>query len=303
VANLKTIIVTGASGFLGRHLVDQIQNLNFQVLHLSRDKKKIRLETNKIDVCSVDSHSSYQELYDFFFEINSEVVLVHLATHYAGNHSPDDVNKMVVSNIEFPLKVIEALSRAKPGSSVINLSTLFQHFESHYYSPTSLYAATKEAFLRLLEYYASFKLLKVVDITVGDTYGLNDTRRKIIPLLIESVLLGKPIVLGSGLQNLSLIHVTDAARGIAEVIRNLNTDIADEIRRIQIAPSNNILVKDLVKRIEEISGKKLLCTFDPLLDRKREIYMPVSGLNQLESFAPLIDLDTGIRQLLEQKNI
>ena len=213
----------------------------------------------------------------------------------------DDVTKLVESNIYFPTRLVDALWRAKPNSTVINISTLFQHFESRDYSPLSLYGATKESFLKILDFYAQSELLKVADITIGDTYGANDVRRKLIDLLISHVGSTDTLKLGSGRQNMSLMHITDVARGITRVIDDHHSIPAKEVWRVQMPPTENISVRDLVAKIEKIAAKPMLCTFDASRDRKREIYAPIQGLKKLPNYEPLIDLETGLKLLLGQK--
>lgn len=296
---VRTIVVTGATGFLGRHVLAEFANTRLRILAVTRDKSKAQFAAQSAEVAQVDSRSSTEELCEFFEAIQGPVVLAHLATHYSTAHSATDVEKLVDANISFPLRLVDALSRTKSGSAVLNISTLFQHFESKPYSPVSLYAATKEAFLKLLDFYAEMKVLRVADLTIGDTYGSDDTRGKLMNLLISNVGSEKMLNLGSGLQNMSLIHVSDAARAIAKVMQNPDEIIEGSVWRVQVPPTDNILVRDLITKIERITSKKISCTFDESRDRQREIYSPIIGLKKLPGYLPKIDLASGINSMLE----
>ena len=299
MSKVCTVIITGATGFLGRHVLEELANTNLKLLAITRDKSRARIEPQMADVALVDSHSTSEELGDFFSAIQGSVVLAHLATHYSSAHSATDVEKLVEANIRFPLRLVDALTRAKPGSAIVNISTLFQHFESKSYSPVSLYAATKESFLKLLDFYAETHALKVVDVTIGDTYGVTDTRGKLMSLLISRVGSEKTLNLGSGLQNMSLIHVSDAARAVVKVLQELDQIPSGSVWRVQVPPTDNILVRDLIAEIERISGKKVSCTFDAARDRWREIYSPIVGLEQLSGYSPKVDLVSGLKSMLE----
>ena len=299
MSDARTIVVTGATGFLGRHVLAELAKINLKPLAITRDKSKAQTVAHTAEVALVDSHSSIEELSDFFCGIQGSVVLVHLATQYSAAHSATDVEKLVDANISFPLRLVDALSRTKPKSVVLNISTLFQHFESKSYSPVSLYAATKESFLKLLDFYAETKVLRVVDLTIGDTYGVADTRGKLMNLLISNVGSEKTLNLGSGLQNMALIHVSDAARAIVKVLQEFDSTPAGSVWRVQVPPTDNVLVRDLIGEIERISSKKILCTFDASRDRPREFYSPVIGLEQLYEYSPIVDLVSGIKAMLE----
>ena len=303
MSEVRTIVITGATGFLGRHVLAELANQNLRLLAITRDKSKAQIATQIAEVAQVDSHSSIEELNEFFKAIQGSVVLAHLATHYSTAHYATDVEKLVDTNISFPLRLVDALSRTKPGSAVLNISTLFQHFESKSYSPVSLYAATKESFLKLLDFYAETKVLRVADLTIGDTYGVDDTRGKLMNLLISNVGSEKTLNLGSGLQNMSLIHVSDAARAIVKVLQEFDSTPTGSVWRVQVPPTDNILVRDLIAEIERISTKKISCTFDPSRDRRREIYSPIIGLEQLSGYSPTVDLVSGIKAMLESSQL
>ena len=295
-----TVVITGASGFLGRHVVEEIRKSNHSIVAICRNKSATPANLQLNEVACVDSNATVKEFESFLAEISGPVVVAHLAAHYSNLHSADDITKLVESNIHFPMRLVDALSRAKPNSTVINISTLFQHFESRDYSPLSLYGATKESFLKILDFYAQSELLKVADITIGDTYGANDVRRKLIDLLISHVGSTDTLKLGSGRQNMSLMHITDVARGITRVIEDHQSIPSKEVWRVQMPPTENISVRDLVAKIEKIAAKPMLCTFDASRDRKREIYAPIQGLKKLPNYEPLIDLETGLKSMLSR---
>ena len=297
-----TVVLTGASGFLGRHVVEEIRKSNHSIVAICRNRLTVPTALQSNEVACVDSNATVKEFETFFAEIRGVVVVVHLAAHYSNLHSADDIAKLVESNIHFPTRLVDALSRTKPNSTVINISTLFQHFESREYSPLSLYGATKESFLKILDFYAQSELLKVADITIGDTYGANDVRGKLIDLLISHVGSTDTLKLGSGRQNMSLMHITDVAKGISRVIEDHQSIPTKEVWRVQMPPTENISVRELVTKIEKISGRPMFCTFDASRDRKREIYSPIQGLKKLPNYEPLIDLETGLKLLLGQKS-
>jgi len=301
VVTSKKVVITGSSGFLGRHVLHELKARSIEYFPIPRVQSESDSKPHGAKIKAINSSSSVEQFSEFISRIDGEVVLVHLATHYSGVHKESDLEKLLESNIAFPLRVVEAFANVKPGSTMVNISTLFQHFESKEYSPLSLYGASKEAFLRFLQYYAEFELLRVADLTICDTYGREDTRGKLMSILVRCALEDRQVALGSGLQNMSLIHVTDAARAVVLIVENSKSFPHGKIWRVQAPPSENILVKDLITKIEEVSGKRIKHTFDPSRDRRREIYSPIFGLEPLPGYSPSIDLSQGVKMLLEEK--
>lgn len=294
-------MLTGATGFLGRHVVKEFRNEQWRTIAISREKAASNVIQESLEIASIDSSSTTDECVEFFSQLIGPVCLVHLAAHYSGLHTTSDVSKLVESNIHFPVRLVDALSRSKPGSRVINISTLFQRFENKAYSPVSLYAASKESFLKLLDFYAESDLLKVIDVTFGDTYGLNDVRGKLMNLLIVNVGSINVINLGSGNQNMSLTHIVDVARGIMQVIKYDDSIARVGVWRVQIPPTDNITVRNLITLIEKVTSKKVACDFNPARDRKRELYSPITNLEPLPNYAPTIVLEDGIKEMFEAK--
>ena len=67
---------------------------------------------------------------------------------------------------------------------------MFQHDEGIKNNPKNFYAATKQSFNMILEYFAkNNKNIKFLNLYIGDTYGNNDKRTKIIPQILKSIIL------------------------------------------------------------------------------------------------------------------
>ena len=83
---------------------------------------------------------------------------------------------MVDANVHFGAGVLEACTAV--GASLISASTVWQHFEGRPYAPVSAYAATKQAFDDLAEYYALFEDLPWTRLVLGDTCTARGTTGK-----------------------------------------------------------------------------------------------------------------------------
>ena len=87
-------------------------------------------------------------------------------------------------------------------SKIINTGTFWQHYENREYSPTCLYAATKQAFESILHYYVEAKFLMIITLILFDSYGPSDPRPKLFSLLQEARQSEKVIAMSPGEQKI-----------------------------------------------------------------------------------------------------
>ena len=295
---LPSLVITGSTGFLGRHFINsdfaRLHNI-YRVVRTERFEKLTTSEHKSKRF--IQSSASTNEIIDFFGLINGPINVVHLATQFASNHSHSDVQPMLDTNVALPTKLAEALAQTRKDGLFMNISTLFQRFEGQEYSPTSFYASTKEAILRILDFYAQSKQMSVVDLTVGDMYGFSDTRPKLIPYLAQALMTEEKVTVGSGSQVLSLLHVQDAVRALTTSIQLGRLKTQNSVMRIGTIPHRYLTVKELIELMEIISGRKFNIEFDGSRDRSREIYSPISGLLGVPGYSEGISIEEGLRDL------
>ena len=181
------IVITGSTGFIGRHLVEYLNfNTEFNLFLITRSKtniKKINFK-NKRNIKKFVYRNSNESLIKNLKKFKPDL-LIHLATSYFQSHNDRHIKNIIDTNIFFSTKVLEAIS-ISGCKMIINTSTGWECYRTKK-SPVNLYAATKSAFDKILNYYQSSENLKVINVYLSDTYGLSDTRNKIIPSLLKNL--------------------------------------------------------------------------------------------------------------------
>ncbi len=295
---LPSLVITGSTGFLGRHFIDsdfaRLHNI-YRVVRAERFEQLTSIEQKSKRY--IQSAASINEITDFLGLINGPINVVHLATQFASQHSHSDVQPMLDTNVVLPTKLAEALAQTRKDGLFLNISTLFQRFEGQEYSPISLYASTKEAILRILDFYAQSKQMSVVDLTVGDMYGFGDVRPKLIPYLVRALIKEEEVTVGSGSQVLSLLHVKDAVRALIAAIELGRQENQNSVMRVGTIPLRYLTVKELIELMQTISGQKFNIEFDGSRDRPREIYSPISNLFGVPGYSEGISIEEGLRDL------
>jgi nucleoside-diphosphate-sugar epimerase len=235
-------------------------------------------------------------LNNFFSKFEPDAV-VHLGGTYVTNHKNSDIKKLIDDNVVFGNRVLEALSHCKK-RNFINTGTSWQHYDSAVYNPVNLYAATKQAFQDILVYYAEAFDFRIVTLKLFDTYGPNDHRKKIINLFFNQIGSKQSLKLTLGNQLINLVHIDDIVEAYMVTIDLIVKNSEEKISEYGISANKNISIKSLVKLFEELSGSDLNIIFGGVNYRNREVFKPWSSFNSLPGWKPKIELDAGLKQML-----
>ena len=204
-----TTLVTGASGFIGQHLVAQLGALQLDVAQM----------TSRGVICADGRSRDWSgpptpaDIIASIEEVRPARVF-HLATHFVGTHMIADIRPLVNANVEFGVAVAEGATRV--GATLTYASSAWQRYMGLADS-ISLYAAMKEAYSRILDYYEGVRALNVREVFLFDTYGPRDRRGKIVSRLMEAARSQAVVRLGSPEKLINLTYVDDVVAGILKV--------------------------------------------------------------------------------------
>ena len=172
------ILVTGATGFIGGHLVQRLLNDQHEIHALIRPET----DQNQLKPTIVHTHlGSTQNMIEIIQDAQPDAV-IHLASLFIGEHKSSDVEALIKSNVVLSTQLVEAMS-INGVHQLINVGTSWQHYANADYNPVNLYAATKQAFRSLLSFYLETSNLRVINLELFDTFGPNDRRDKLFNLL------------------------------------------------------------------------------------------------------------------------
>ncbi|MDC0273020.1 NAD-dependent epimerase/dehydratase family protein, partial [bacterium] len=193
---MKRIIVTGSTGFVGRHLVPKLLNESFKVLEITRNKSRSRTlfgdKTLKLGADDLDFKHKVSE-----FRPN---IIVHLASYLTSSDKWGDVEKLINVNIRFVSKLLDAVSPLNL-SLFINTGTFAEYSNGDgILKPSYYYAATKTAARFILDYYSNTYKFKQTTIVPYTIYGGRDSQKKIIDIIYGSTKTKESVDLSPGEQ-------------------------------------------------------------------------------------------------------
>lgn len=248
---MKNIFVTGATGFIGSHVVNRLLKKKFMVWGLTRENsnKSYLMKSNNLKLVS---SSDKKFLIDLFNKESIEIV-IHTATTYEFNH-PNNTDLMLESNLLLGINILEAM-RESSTKRLINFGTAWQHIGNKEFYPLNFYTVTKETFKIFIDYYNKEFGIENFSILLFDTYGLKDKRNKIFTVLKEINAIEK-LEMGNENQKINPVNINDIAKGIEVSVLNFDL-LQSKNNEYAMAYPEFITLKNLVEIAEKAKGYKL----------------------------------------------
>jgi NAD dependent epimerase/dehydratase len=223
----RRVLVTGAGGFIGSHLVEYLVARGGRVRGFVRYNSRSdrgwldRLEPSIADEVDVFT-GDFVNPEAVANAIEGCEVILHLGALIPIPYSYQHPREFVETNVVGTLNVLEAARRADIARIVqVSTSEVYGSAqevpipEEHPLHPQSPYAATKVGADQLALSYARAFDLPVVIARPFNTFGPRQSARAVIPTVITQVLTRERLELGATEPTRDFLYVTDTAAGIA----------------------------------------------------------------------------------------
>jgi NAD dependent epimerase/dehydratase len=306
----KTVLVTGADGFIGSHLTEMLVKNGYQVKALSQYNSFNNwgwLEEvdckDKIEILVGDIRDPH-----YCKHITKDIdIIFHLAALIAIPYSYIAPDSYVDTNIKGTLNICQA-AKENGVKRVIHTSTsevygTAQYVpidENHPMQAQSPYSATKiAADAMAMCFYNAFNL----PITIArpfNTYGPRQSARAVIPTIITQIANGKKeIKLGNITPTRDFNYVEDTCRGFIALVESDKT-IGETVN---IGSNFEISVGDTLNMIKELMGSdvKFITDDQRLRPDKSEVFRlwcDNSKIEKLTGFKPQVDIRQGLQKTI-----
>lgn len=309
----EKILVTGADGFIGSHLTEELVKQGFDVKAFSLYNSfntwgwldtlpQDIMENVEVFTGDVRDPNGVREAMKGTDAVFHLAALIAIPFSY---HSPD---AYVDTNIKGTLNVLQAAKQLDldkvlitSTSEVYGTAQYVPIDESHPYQGQSPYSATKIGADRLAEsFYRSFGL-PVAIVRPFNTYGPRQSARAVIPTIITQLLAGKEeIRLGALTPTRDFNFVKDTAQGFIEIYRSDKT-VGEEIN---IATQNEISIGELAEElIKQINPQaKIVCDEERLRPEKSEVNRLLGSnekIKMLTDWEPRFTFEEGLAQTID----
>lgn len=291
------MFITGGTGFIGSNLVRKLIRDNYEIHLLIKDQNELIIINDIIDkVKCYDYDGSIDCIMDIFSKVKPDIVF-HLASLFLADHKTSDIEGLVKSNILLGTQLLEAMHKNNI-NKLINTGTSWQHYNNSDYSPVCLYAATKQAFETIIQYYVEVSSIKVITLKLFDTYGKNDPRKKLFHLLVSLIDKKEPLYMSPGEQLINLVYIDDVIDAFEKALDLLFSDKVEQHQIYSVSAENIISLKDLVAKFEMVSCKKLPIVWGGRPYRLREVMVPWTNGQNVPGWKPKVILEEGIKKIL-----
>jgi len=275
----KKILVTGADGFIGSHLVESLVNQGYKVkafvLYNSFNKWGWLDSLDKSVLSEIEVFAGdIRDPYGVKNAMEGCDAVLHLAALIAipySYHSPDTY---IDTNIKGTLNILQAARELKvkrvihtSTSEVYGTARFVPITEEHPLQGQSPYSASKIGADQLaFSFYASFEL-PIVTIRPFNTYGPRQSARAVIPTIITQLANGvESLKLGSVHPTRDFNYVQDTVDGFIAALKAENI----EGETINIGSNFEISVGDTAKVIAELMHKNISIEMDDVRLRPKD---------------------------------
>lgn len=311
-AGSRRVLVTGAGGFIGSHLVEALVRQGDRVRAFVRYNSRgdlghladlpphvVReIEVYRGDLRDADAVEKAVAGCSSVFHLGAVIAIPYSYIHPTEFAQSNVLGTVHVLNACLAAGV-ERLVHAST-SEVYGTAQYVPMDEAHPLQAQSPYAATKIGADQLVESYFHTFGLPVSIVRPFNTYGPRQSARAVIPTIIVQALADRPIELGSLSPSRDLTYVDDTVNGFFLAART--PEAVGEV--INLGSGEDVSVEDMVRITLGLLGKDL-----PTVQRPERVRPAGSEVMKLRSdnrkarqilhWSPRVDLAGGLKRTIE----
>jgi dTDP-glucose 4,6-dehydratase len=309
-----TVLVTGASGFIGRWvartLCSQRANVNLVVRNKSVAEKIFSKYGVYGNIFEVDLLNS-EMVVDLFQRVRPSI------TFNLAGYGVDPSERDEKTAYQINAYLVEAVCKAMrsiqdtdwSGQDVIHVGSALEYgiiggnlSEDSTPNPTTLYGKSKLAGTSMLTQYCKTNGVKGLSARLFTVYGPGEHAERLLPSLLETAKTMKPLNLTAGTQKRDFTYVEDVAEGLIR----LSVSKAKPGEVVNIATGQLTSVRKFAETAAWILGipnDKLRFSFIPTREEEME-HSPITidNLWRLTSWVPPTGIEEGIRKTRDFEN-
>jgi nucleoside-diphosphate-sugar epimerase len=289
------LLLTGANGFVGSHLMDRLRTMNADVrcfVHPATSTVRAAAQAESVEGDITDG----EDVYAAMENVSTVIHLAGIAAVEAAQSSPNDafrVNTLGTQN------VLEA-ARRRGAIRVVVMSTAHVFGpavrlpvnEDHPVAPASIYAATKLAADVMALAYARNFGVPVTVLRPFNIYGPRQSTAAVIPSIVAQAVSGQPVQVRDVRPRRDFVYIEDVVEAL---LLAAATDTAAG-QAIILASGEAVSVASIVRRVVT-----LVSGYDAVAPEEPEpgpdcVFGDAARAKALLGWRPRFDLDAGLNR-------
>ncbi len=308
----RHVLVTGAGGFIGSHLVEELVHAGARVRALVRytsrgDRGQLELVDRAVlDAVEVQL-GDLRDVESVRAAVEGTEVVFNLGAQIAIPYSYVNPRDFFETNVLGAVNVAQA-ARDHGVSRVVHVSTsevygtaqVVPITEDHPIVGQSPYSASKIGADKVMEAWNRSYEVPVVIVRPFNTFGPRQSARAVIPTIISQALAGDVLRLGSLDPRRDLTYVGDTVEGFLAAARS---DAAVG-RTVQLGTGYDVTVGEIVEMVGDIVGRQLTVELDaqrvrPAASEVMRLISDPSLAKELMGWEPTVGLRAGLERTVE----
>ena len=316
---MRKVLVTGAGGFIGSHLVEELvkqgEEVRAFVRYNSRDERGLledlpgeiqnQVEIIPGDLKDPDGVKKAVKGCTKIFHLGALIAIPYSYVHPFDFVQTNIIGTAHLLNACLGMNRLEKIIHTST-SEVYGTAQYIPIDEKHPLQAQSPYAASKIGADKLIESYTLSFGLPIATLRPFNTFGPRQSLRAVIPTIISQAVQGKKIRLGNVEPRRDFLFVKDTVRGFIELAK-----CSKAVGKVvNIGTGRDISIKELVEKILSQVGKdgEIKVENRRIRPEKSEVMQLVSDISlakRLFKWAPRYSLEDGLRETIEwyEKNL
>jgi len=292
---MTRIVVTGASGFIGRHTLRPLLERGFEVHVLSRRRLEgdvaARVSEHEVDLLDADATEAAVSTI-------GATHLLHLA--WFAEHGKFWDARENLDWVEATSRLVESFESAG-GTRAVFAGTCAEYDwtgdccnEETPLRPATVYGASKHAARQLVESYAASTGLSVAWGRVFFTYGPGEQPTRIVASVARALVAGENVACSDGTQVRDFLYVEDLGSAFAALADSSVEGALD------VGSGEPLALRDVLLRLEQLAGSEDLVRLGeaPARDEPARIVADTRRLHSDLKWRPSYTLDDGLERTL-----
>lgn len=266
----NSILLSGATGFLGSHLAEDISLNNFKVIALVRNASDLsrcnEFKNDNLVFVNTDS-DNYKELIQKY----QPSVFIHSAWSGVSAKGRSDWSKQV-ENIAMTIRMLE-LANELNIKKIISFGSQAEYGnfngrinESEGCAPVSAYGAAKLATLEILKSFCELHSMNWFWFRIFSLYGTREKNEWLFPSIIHNTYHNKPMDLTSCEQLYDYIYTKDFSAAIIKVL-----ETKSESGIFNLSSNSSMQLKEMIEKIRNYINPNVVLNFGKLPYRPNQI--------------------------------